>query len=258
MRQFISVCGLFTRQTIFKVLAVLAGMSAIQFAFCFTRNDSLSNYFATSSSYALFKYLSNLSDDLDGCVRMHILPYEIVFLLAFLLLILLLCRSQYGSNVKPDLTLRRLAIKEKTIFFSQGLINTVWFLIFWIVEASVVFFLEKHYFNTVLPQDQAAFYTLQIFREYYFMLSLISPFNGALAAVLGLSLANYSLLHRHNQLGLYIALITGVTVFTFAKSYFPFVLLGMAVLTVGKIIFNFRHLGKEEIFKFKEDPEVIL
>ncbi|MBQ7688718.1 MAG: hypothetical protein IJT27_05835 [Clostridia bacterium] len=274
MRQFISVCGLFTRQTIFKVLAVLAGMSGIQVVLAFfLRNDSLSKYFATDSHYymlhTLDQYSFNAENTIDKStwssgggtvVTPQLGPYVIVLILAFLLFTMLLCGSQYGSNKKPDLTLRRLAIKEKTIFFTQGLINTVWFLLFWSVEAVTFFLLKKHYFSVNLPQDQAAYYTLQLFREFNFPQSLLSPFNFSLAAVLGFSVADFSFSHRNNKLGIYIALIAGITLFTYTKSYFLFVLGAMTVLTIGKIIYDIRHMGEDEIFRFPEDsePEVIV
>ena len=121
MKKYISVFEMITRNSIYKVIAVLLGMVALEFALW------------TNAIQSLYE-TPNLS--LETMIENS--RYVYVLGLAFVLITVVL--SIMGCNIgsNQSYTLSRLSISEKKVFLLQSVYNSICYLLLWVTQLAVL------------------------------------------------------------------------------------------------------------------------
>ena len=136
MRQHVSVLMLFARSSIYKVVAVLAAMAAVE---C-----------------GLFYYLlqSKAGEIASGTVAFESLFewHYVAFILSTIVLVAVLMQVWDGTGSKVRYTLHRLSIPERQVVLWNGLYNFGCVLLLWMVQAMVALGLCVWY-TQVAPEE---------------------------------------------------------------------------------------------------------
>lgn len=133
MRRHTSVLMLFARSSFYKVLGVLAAMTAAECGI----------FYLTLRNGA-----EKIARGMVGLERLIVLqPY--VFIVGVITIVFLLAKVGDGSGSREGYTLRRLGISEKTVVLWQWAYNTVCFLLAWMVQALVALGLCFWYLQVV-------------------------------------------------------------------------------------------------------------
>ena len=120
MRQHISVLMLFARSSIYKVLGVLAAMTAVECGLFYYRLQSKAEELA-AGTVALERLVGN----------------SWVFMLSAVALVAVLTQVGNGSGSRVRYTLHRLSVPERQVVLWHGVYNFGCILLLWMVQALV-------------------------------------------------------------------------------------------------------------------------
>ena len=232
MKQHLSVLMLIARSSIYKVLAVLAAMVAIQaglFEYALQR----------SREHGLFHLEDVVSD--SGIAW--------VFAAAFLLLTYVISRSGCKSGSQPGYTIQRLGISERNFFIWQAVYNTAVYVLLLATELILLFALSHHW---QVNADQDLIGAQSIFLAFYrnkFM-HCICPLddiwlwirNGILALAMGMAAAQYPFRQRRGKTLQVVVTMAAATLAFFVRGLGgevqDFFAMSMALIVVGKVVYN--------------------
>lgn len=216
MNKHISVAALLCRTTIFKILALLLVMAAVQ---------GLLFYFAMDTEGAVAEAgIGGLSTGiaLENIVtRSHI---QWVTAAGFLALCIILCYSGCEFGAKSGYTWRRLSISEQAVFLWQSAYNTLCLILLWAVQAITVFALCAWF---TLRTDPAYFTGQTVFLAFYRdeLLHSLLPLgdvslwirNALMAAGMGIAAAAFPFRQREGKFGGEAAALVMVTLVWFTR-----------------------------------------
>lgn len=143
IRASVAVFGLYARITIFKILGILILMCGVELALF------LKMFVNAKGSYSFLNY-----------VQMN--KIWMICLAAFLFVTHVLCMAgtEYGS--KTSYTLKRLAVDEKGVFFTQVLYNIVVYIVFAAVQVAVLFLI-----GSIWMKEADSLYSQELFLAFY-------------------------------------------------------------------------------------------
>lgn len=141
MRKHLSIWMLFVRNTLYKVLAVLALMVGVEVVL-FQRTLSEYLKMETTSDLPGPYSLSRLVEDAE---------FARVFVVAFALITLVLCLSGCDFSGKLGYTLQRLRISPMKIFLWQAVHNAMVYVLLWLVQVYTLFGCSLQYIKVALP-----------------------------------------------------------------------------------------------------------
>lgn len=127
MKRYMSVFGMITRSSIYKILTVLGGLAVTELImFCIGMEQPLAA-------------MSSLEDLVD---QSH---YVYVLAIAYVLMTAVLCFYGCSIGSRQEYTLKRLRIKEKSIFLMQCFYNILCYVLLWGVQLLVLFISSRYY-----------------------------------------------------------------------------------------------------------------
>lgn len=202
MKKYLSVFMLFTRSTIFPMLALLIAMVATEGALF---------WLAMEKNIALEQTFSLSRISWAGAVY-------------FVLLTVILSSTGSERGAKTGYFLRRLQISERSVFLCQGAYNTICYFIFWMAQLFIVLGLFHYY---IVNADPSYIGSQSIFLAFYrdsFLHSLLplaetSRYvrNGILILGLGISSAYYPMSQRTGKSSMGIIALVCVILPFFAR-----------------------------------------
>jgi len=240
MKKHGSVCMLLVRCSIFRVLAVLAGMALVEvglFLAVLSRGITTEGY-----SLELFVSKSGL---------------QWVFGCAFLLMTILLCLPGTESGSKCGYTLRRLRVSERTVFFWQSAVNSMFYLLLWLVQILLAVGLSRLYVLMARPEFVSGQTIFLAFYRSDFFHSLL-PFedagfwvrNAVLVLALGICAARYPHAQRRGRRGQEIIALFFGTVFFFVRGIGDVsCVIAILVALIGAGVSLFRVLDPEVAYE---------
>lgn len=231
MRKYLSVIMLIARSSIYKITPVLALM--------------------VLSEYFLFKRKLDLS------VNESVFPYQPlldtifsesgtawIFLIAFLIITFLLCRTGCEFKNKQGLTLRRLRISEKRVFVCQWIYNTCIFLVLWGSQLLTVMGLCFVFANNPACSEFGSHTVFAAFYRNDFLHGLLPLAeygiyirNFILASALGIASAVFPFKQRSGKIGYEILILSAASVLFFRISMGSIDFTGIMILICVFVIF---------------------
>lgn len=127
MKKHLSILLLYTRSSLFTVLALLAAMAAAQLAYYQAEIESIVARHTANTTAPI-----SLEDTLDSA------PLLLIFALAFLLIIVVLAIPGCRLGSRTDYTVARLSLDERTLYAWQTAYNAAILLLLWATELGTV------------------------------------------------------------------------------------------------------------------------
>ena len=232
MKQHLSVLMLIVRSSIYKVIAALIAMAAVQ---------------AGLFEYALQKNLQSGGHYLENIVSKSGIAW--VFAAAFLLLTYVISRTGCKNDSQPGYTIQRLGISERSFFIWQAVYNTAVYALLLGAELLLLMALAR-YWQTVANQDLIG--AQSIFLAFYrndFM-HCICPLddiwlwirNGILAIAMGMAAAQYPFRQRRGKTLQVVVTMAAATLAFFVRGLGgevrDFFAISMALIVIGKVVYN--------------------
>lgn len=197
MKKYLSIFELFVRSSIYKIIFVLLVMGIAEMAMFYEEVSQVTEY----EYYSLESVVDG--SNLIGC-----------FGLAFLAITLIL--SSYGCNVgsRQDYTLQRLQVREKTVFWIQGIYNSLCYLLFLGTQVILLFLMGSFYLQTASDVTNQtlflAFYRNKFMHSILPMEAVFRWFmNGILVIGCGITTAGFPYLQRRGKIGLTVIVTAG-------------------------------------------------
>lgn len=225
MKKYLSVFGFMARSSVYKILGLfvlMLGAESLFFILRFPKDDISKYYFA----------------NFEECVVSGFIP--LIFAVAFTLVTVLICFTGMEYRSKSGYTLRRLAIKESSVFWIQAIYNGIVYLLFWAVQIAIVYLLSFYYLSTA-PEKFVS--NQSVFLSFYrnsFMHSLL-PLedillwirNFLLIIALSVSAAELTYKQRRKKYGVMLILNAVVSVAFFKCEAGDLGCLIMGIIAVG-------------------------
>ncbi len=208
MKKCISVCGLFVRSSLWRVLAILGIMAVIQ---------------TVAFGYHVYNYNNTGQIWFEGMIEGCHLDWSLAA--AFLLITAQLSIVGCAFSSRTDYTVSRLPVSERTVFFCQWAVNSGFFLLLWAVETVLTAGFALWY-TMVMPEG--TFSSQAIYLAYYrtpllhglLPLAQSSTYIRNIFLVLGLGAASAVFPYRQRRKGksLEVIVLAGFTCFFFSRT----------------------------------------
>lgn len=213
-RQHASILMLLARSSIYRILGILAGTTIVEFLL-FRRK-------LQAAVMAFQLGLGNQEWSLEEIVDYSWITWSTV--VGFVLVTVVLCLVGCERGSKQGYTLRRLAVSERGIFFWQAGYNVCIYLIFWSVQAVLLWCLCLLYMkqaDPTLTSNQTVF--LAFYRNAFLhgMLPLDDAIgwvrNGIMILGLGIAAATFPFRQRRGKFGSEIVALVLLTILWFGR-----------------------------------------
>ncbi len=238
MKKYISVMMLIMRANLYRAFGILLGTWAVQTVlfFLIMRREM-------PRADVLGLNLERLVEK-SGAVW--------VFAVAFVWITIFLCRMGCAYGTKTGYTLKRLSIDEKSVFLCQSAANSLYFLLFWFLEAVFAYLLCK-IVCVKIPHTGIQSVLLAFYRD-PFLHSLLPLAelslwvrNVVLVLALGVSTAAFSWHQRRGKSGVGVGVVVLITIVSFCQKTgsFHMNIFIILLMIISISIISLNVMGKE-------------